>query len=173
MITLRRARTIAGDLVDVVLDPRTGVIVSVGPAARAETVPAAEHDLTGYLLLPAPAEPHAHLDKALLGERHPNVTGDLAGAIDAMIAVLPTITHDDLVTRARTAALTALANGTTAIRTHADVGELTGLRHVEAMIEVRESLRHLMTIQVVALTASPVSGSQGAANADLLRAAHR
>ena len=38
----------------------------------------------GYLLLPAFAEPHAHLDKAFLAERVDNPTGDLMGAILAM-----------------------------------------------------------------------------------------
>ena len=36
----------------------------------------------GWLVLPAFAEPHAHLDKAFLAERIENPTGDLMGAID-------------------------------------------------------------------------------------------
>ena len=46
--------------------------------------PAGARRATGYLLLPAFAEPHAHLDKAFLAERVPNPTGDLMGAILAM-----------------------------------------------------------------------------------------
>lgn len=157
---------------DVTIDEGTGRIVLVGPAGTAPLERgAAVDDLEGHLLLPAPAEPHAHLDKALLGQRAPNRTGDLAGAIEAMLAVLPTVTHEDLVTRARSAALTALAHGATAVRTHADVGRHAGLRHLRALLEVRDSLTEVMTIQVVALTASPLTGTDGADNARLLHAA--
>jgi len=46
--------------------------------------PALETSLigAGYLLLPAPAEPHAHLDKALTADLVPNPAGDLMGAIE-------------------------------------------------------------------------------------------
>ena len=46
----------------------------------------------GYLLLPAFAEPHSHLDKAFLAERVENRTGDLMGAILAMEAARDSIT---------------------------------------------------------------------------------
>lgn len=170
MTTLRNARTADGTVLDVVLDPVAGTVTAAAPAAGPEVpIGAGEDDLTGFLLLPAPAEPHAHLDKALLGQRHPNRTGDLPGAIEAMIAMLPTITHDDIVERATQAALLLLGNGTTAIRSHADVGSFVGIRHVEALVEVREALRDLMTIQVVSLTSSPLTGPDGQVNAGLLR----
>ena len=39
------------------------------------------HDLKGWLLVPAMAEPHAHLDKALTADIVPNPSGELMGAI--------------------------------------------------------------------------------------------
>ena len=96
-----------------------GVIAAVGtvPAER----PADEVvDLSGQLLLPAAVEPHAHLDKAYLAERVENRTGDLLGAIDAMIALAPTITFDDIVERAERAARRMAATGYVAVRTQAD-----------------------------------------------------
>jgi cytosine deaminase len=170
-------RVLSGALVDgtpsdVTIDEVTGGIVHVGPVGSAPVARGAVvDDLTGHLLLPAPAEPHAHLDKALLADRAPNRTGDLAGAIDAMIAILPTITPEDLRDRARTAALDALAHGATALRTHADVGVHVGLAHIEALVAVRDALADVMTIQVVALTAAPLTGADGADNARLLHAA--
>src|SRR5688500_19581514 len=88
----------------------------------------------GYLILPAFAEPHAHLDKAFLAERVPNPTGDLMGAILAMEAARSTITVEDTIERAERAARLMLANGTTAIRTHADATPGAGLTSVEALI---------------------------------------
>ena len=53
-------------------------------------------DLAGFLLLPAAAEPHAHLDKALTADRVLNPAGDLLGAIIAWRAYRPTLTVDDI-----------------------------------------------------------------------------
>ena len=91
----------------------------------------------GYLLLPAFAEPHAHLDKAFLAERVENKTGDLLGAILAMEAARDTITVADTIERAERAARLMAANGCTAIRTHVDLTLAGRLTSVEALVEVR------------------------------------
>jgi cytosine/adenosine deaminase-related metal-dependent hydrolase len=52
-----------------------------------------------------------------------NPTGDLAGAVQVIQRIAADFTHDDLVNRATRAALRYLAAGTTAVRTHADLGE--------------------------------------------------
>ncbi|MEZ5251842.1 MAG: hypothetical protein R2713_22350 [Ilumatobacteraceae bacterium] len=125
----------------------------------------------GWLVLPAFAEPHAHLDKAFLAERVDNPTGDLMGAIEAMVAYSPHITFDDIVERAERAALLMLANGTTAIRTHADLMADKGLRNVEALLTVRDRLAHLVDIEVVVLCGWPSCGEVGKVHRDLLREA--
>ncbi|MEO5899826.1 MAG: amidohydrolase family protein [Ilumatobacteraceae bacterium] len=123
----------------------------------------------GYLVLPAFAEPHAHLDKAFLAERVPNPTGDLMGAILAMGNARPSITVADTTARAERAARLMAANGTTAIRTHADVTADNGLISVEALIDVRERLRDLVDIQIVALAGYPSTGAHGDRVRGLLR----
>lgn len=130
----------------------------------AETVVVDEH----HLLLPAFAEPHAHLDKAFLAERVDNPTGDLLGAIKAMERARPTITLVDTIERAERAARLLAANGCTAIRTHVDLTLAGGLRSVEALIEVRTRLASLVDIQVCALCAWPSIGPEGAAQRALL-----
>jgi cytosine/creatinine deaminase len=125
----------------------------------------------GYILLPAFAEPHAHLDKAFLAGRVDNPTGDLMGAILAMERIRDAITLEDTIERAERAARLMAANGCTAIRTHADL-TLTGkLTSVAALIEVRERLRGLVEIQVVALCAWPSIGEAGAEQRALVREA--
>ena len=111
----------------------------------------------GRLVLPAMVEPHAHLDKAFLAETVPNPTGDLMGAIEAMELHRGRITRADTEARAERAARLILANGATAIRTHADVTAENGLMSAEALVAVRERLRHLVDIQVVALCGWPSS----------------
>jgi len=125
----------------------------------------------GYLVLPAFAEPHAHLDKAFLAERVDNPTGDLLGAILAMERARPTITLADTIERAERAARLLAANGCTAIRTHVDLTLTGGLMSVEALIDVRDRLRDLVEIQVAALCAWPSIGPEGADQRALLREA--
>jgi len=122
----------------------------------------------GYILLPAFAEPHAHLDKAFLAERVDNPTGDLMGAILAMERARDSITLDDTIERAERAARLLAANGCTAIRTHVDLTLTGGLTSVEALIDVRDRLRGLVEIQVVALCAWPSIGDVGAEQRALL-----
>jgi len=127
----------------------------------------------GWIVLPALAEPHAHLDKAFLSERIENPTGDLMGAIVAMQNSSHLITFDDIVERAERAARLMLRNGCTAIRSHADLTDADGLKNVEAIIEVRERLRGLIDIQVSVLCGWPSTGEAGQPQLALLREAAR
>lgn len=161
--------------VDVELDE--GLVVAVEPASGAPArLGASEIDLDGYTLLPAPAEPHTHLDKAFTAADVINPRGDLDGAVTAWAGHLTGLVdrdeaEEDIARRARRGALALLAHGATAVRTHVNVGpgiELTGLR---AVLTVRDDLRALMDIQVVAMSAPPWTGTAGAANRARLAAA--
>lgn len=125
-------------------------------------------EAAGYLLLPAPAEPHAHLDKALTADLVDNPAGDLMGAIDGWIAYRETIDRADYEARAERAARMSLANGVTAIRTHVDLGTDIGTTAVEALIGVRDRLAGLVDIQIVGLTGRPSGGPSGADNRAVL-----
>ena len=144
-----------------------GVIAEIGADLTAEVEQSV--DLAGHLLLPAAVEPHAHLDKAFLAERVENRTGDLAGAIDAMIALGDAITGADVIERAERAARLMAANGYVAVRTHADTVEYGGLRNVEALVEVRRRVADVIDVEIVALTGMPVVGAAGATHRALLR----
>lgn len=148
---LRSATLADGSVVDVEL--ADGVVVSTRPASPDySTIEADELDLRGYLLLPAPADPHAHLDKALSWDLIRPPMGDLGLAIASWRAYAATMTVDDVAERARRQALAMLARGTTAIRTHADV--LLGdepLRGILGLVRVREELRDLIDLEIVAL----------------------
>ncbi len=142
-----------GQTADVLVQGET--ISAVGAPGSLDPPAAQRLDLHGYLVLPAPAEPHGHLDKALTAGRVSNPTGDLDGAVQVWRAYRSTMDHDDVVRRATEAALTQLANGVTAIRSHVDVGPDIGLRSLEAVVQVT----------------LPLTGEAGAPNRALLRAA--
>jgi cytosine deaminase len=166
-LLLRGVHGANGETVDVEVDSDTGLITRVGPNLDAPDARAL--DLHGYLVLPAPVEPHSHLDKAFLAERIPNPRGDLLGAIEAMDANRASLTVEDIAERAERAARVLVANGATAIRSHADAVSNHGLRSVEGLAEARKRLGDTVDLQIVALMGAPVTGERGAPHRALLR----
>jgi cytosine/creatinine deaminase len=129
--------------------------------------------LDGFLLVPALAEPHAHLDKALTADRVPNATGDLLGAIEGWIAASQqgSFTHDDIVERSTRAMEMLVLNGVTAVRSHVNVGAEIGTAYLQAVREARSGFEGILDVHLVALTASPMTGPDGAGNRAALREA--
>lgn len=163
---LRHARLADRELVDVRLDD--GLVVDVAAAGSLTvTDPAATFDLDGWLLLSAAAEPHAHLDKALTFDLIQPALGDLNSAVAAWVAYAATMTPESIVARARTQALDMLANGITAIRTHADVHPGFPTRSAEALVRLRAELEGLVDIEIVALASRAASAADIEAALDL------
>lgn len=162
-IRLLRGATLAdGARVDVQLDG--GIVTRVEPAAADPAagtrtdIAADTLDLDGFLLLTAPAEPHAHLDKARSWDLVQPPFGDLVRAIESWEAYSAEMTVDSIAERARAQALAMLRNGTTAIRSHVNL--LSGpepLRAVEALLRVRAELADVVDLQLVTLNPDTVS----------------
>ena len=161
---LINARRPAGDVVAIAVDG-DGIVTAVldrGDESAAATLSGAEViDLGGRLVLPALAEPHAHLDKARTADMAPNPTGDLVGAIDAWIAAEAAgrFTHDDMVERIATELGRLLLAGVTCVRSHLNVGGRVGATHLLAAQAAAERYRQVMDIEFVALTHTPTSGA--------------
>ncbi|WP_369248547.1 amidohydrolase family protein [Streptomyces sp. R41] len=145
------ARLTDGRTVDVRLGG--GRIEAVGTAgslaAGSSGVLASKVDLDGYLLLPAPAEPHAHGDTALTAD------GDGPLEYDAQ----------EVQRRATEAALLQLGHGATALRSHVRVGDAQGLDALTAVLQARRSLRGLAELTAVAMprVLTGVAGADGLA----------
>ncbi|WP_037863546.1 amidohydrolase family protein [Streptomyces sp. NRRL S-340] len=109
-------------------------------------------DLSGYLLLPAPAEPHAHADTAL--------TADTDGPLS--------YDPEDVQRRATEAALLQLGHGATALRAHVRVGDVQGLGALTAVLRARRALRGLAELTTVAVP-RVLTGAAGADGLAVLR----
>ncbi|MFI6286844.1 amidohydrolase family protein [Streptomyces sp. NPDC051018] len=140
------ARLTDGRTVDVRLSG--GRIEAVGTAGSLAPH-CARVDLTGFLLLPAPAEPHAHGDTAL--------TADSPGPVS--------YGQEDVQRRATEAALLQLGHGATALRSHVRIGDVQGLGPLEAVLQARRSLRGLADLTAVAVPRllTGVAGADGLA----------
>ncbi|MEU2156697.1 amidohydrolase family protein [Streptomyces sp. NPDC019396] len=114
---------------------------------------AARVDLSGFLLLPAPAEPHAHGDTALTA---PSPDGPVSCALE------------EIQRRATEAALLQLGHGATALRSHVRIGDVQGLEPLEAVLQARRSLRGLAELTAVAVPRL-LTGLAGADGLAMLR----
>ena len=136
-----------------------GVIDAIGPgleAAGAEVI-----DGGGLLALPGMIDGHVHLDKTLTGlPWMPYPAGpDRASRIATergLRAQLPPPAE-----RASNLVRHAVAAGTTAFRSHADIGPDIGLRHVEALLEVKAAFAHAADFQIVAFPQYGVLAAPG------------
>jgi cytosine deaminase len=155
-LVLRSARIPDGRQVDVELDGP--VVRAVGPASLDGPEGL---DLTGYLLLPAPAEPHAHLDKVFTWPRTGCEYGDLLNAVRRTTAASADFTVEDVRARALRMLRMQLRNGVTAVRTHANVcAGSDPLLAVRALVDLREELRGRLDLQVAFLAAPESSDEQ-------------
>ncbi|MGW2016017.1 amidohydrolase family protein [Streptomyces sp. NPDC001927] len=148
-LLLSNARLTDGRTVDVRLVG--GRIEAVGTAGSLTAV-GARVDLAGYLLLPAPAEPHAHADTAL--------SADSPGPVS--------YAPDEVQRRSTEAALLQLGHGATAQRAHVRIGDVHGLGPLEAVLQARRSLRGLVDLTTVAVPRL-LTGTAGADGLAMLR----
>ena len=154
-------------LSDICIDQ--GKIISVSQPGEAQ-VNSEVLDLKGWLVVPAMAEPHAHLDKALTADIVPNPSGELMGAITAWIeaAEKGTFTHENTVQRACEAMELLVTHGITAVRTHVNVTSEIGTSSVKALSEAKNLFRDVLDVQVVALMNSPMTGPGSKGNVEAL-----
>ncbi|WP_098016906.1 amidohydrolase family protein [Streptomyces sp. b62] len=153
-LVLGGARLADGRAVDVRL---SGSRIEAVGTAGSLTARGPRIDLRGYLLLPAPAEPHAHSDTALtadsLGPDSPGPASHRA---------------EDIQRRATEAVLLQLGHGATALRTHVRVGDVQGLAPLEAVLQTRRALRGLADVMPVAVPRL-LTGIAGADSLAMLR----
>jgi cytosine deaminase len=133
---------------DILVDGDT--IAAIRPAGAIPADGTPEFDAGGQLLSPPLVDPHVHMDAVLtVGEPSHNESGTLIEGILTWAERKPSLTHDDVKTRAREAILWEVAQGTGLIRSHVDVCDpsLTALR---ALLELKDELRDLVDLRLIA-----------------------
>jgi cytosine/creatinine deaminase len=109
-----------------------------------------EIDAAGRLLSPPFIDAHVHLDAVLtVGQPRYNSSGTLLEGIQIWSDRKPSLTREDVKSRVLEEVRWEVAQGTLHIRSHVDVCDpaLTALR---ALIEVREEVRDICDLQLVA-----------------------
>ena len=137
----------AAELADIrVKDGRFEQIApSLAPMPGEETA-----DLAGKLVLPPFVESHVHLDTCLTaGDPVWNMSGTLFEGIECWSKRKEKLSREDVLERVRRCVRLYAANGVQFIRTHVDVTD-PRLTALQAMLELREEMRDVMEIQIVA-----------------------
>ncbi len=168
-LLLRDVRPLGGAAVDVLVKGGT-----ISRIAAGLTAPDGVNTLsrTGSLLLPGLIEGHGHLDKTLWGTPwHCNCVGPTRADRIANERLYRRDGKHDAAAGSLRLARAYLANGTTRMRTHADIDTEIGLRHVHATMRTREALAGVLEMQIVAFPQSGLISRSG--TEDLMDAALR
>ena len=123
----------------------TAIGADLAPVPGEETV-----DYGGKLALPPMIESHVHLDTCLTaGDPCWNMSGTLFEGIECWSKRKEKLTAEDVKDRVRRAVRMQASHGVQHVRTHVDVTD-PKLTAMEAILELKEELKDLAEIQVVA-----------------------
>jgi cytosine deaminase len=159
------------DLVDVHVDG--GRVTALEPSAgdAPDRVADVEIDAAGSLVRPPYVEPHLHLDATLTaGEPRHNASGTLWEGIAVWSERKPGVTREDVLARAEQVLRWQAAQGVLFVRSHCDVTD-PSLTALDALLELRERVRDVVGLQVVAFPQEGIVSFPG--GAELLEEAVR
>ncbi|ACL58272.1 amidohydrolase [Methylobacterium nodulans] len=155
---LRLAHARLADGRRVAIEIAAGCIAAVKSADVSMPAAAAEIDLSGALVLPGLTDGHVHLDKTMLGSKWrphrsaPSIRARIEDEKNYRRAAQ--IPLDEQGARALLEA--ALRHGTTSLRTHVDIDDVTRLDHLAQLLDLRARWADRMQIQIVAFPQSGV-----------------
>jgi cytosine/creatinine deaminase len=125
-----------------------GRIVAVAP--RIDAPASVEVDAAGRLVTPPFVDSHFHLDAVLTaGTPRRNASGTLLEGISLWAELQPLLRHEAVKERAREYLRWCVSQGILFLRSHVDTSQ-SSLVGVRALVEVREELRELIDVQLVA-----------------------
>jgi cytosine/creatinine deaminase len=158
-LLIRNVRPLGAPSADVLV--HDGRIGAIGPDLVVPSGTAVE-DAAGALLLPGLIEGHTHLDKTVWGATwYRNEVGPTRLDRIENERAWRGISNHDAAARSLALARAFLANGTTRIRTHADIDTEIGLAHVDATMRTRDALADAIDMQIVAFPQSGLTNRAG------------
>ena len=163
-----RDATVRGESAPVDVGIEGDYVKSIRPEIAA-TAPV-EIDAGGGLVLPSFVDAHSHLDKAFFTDlAEPPTDGTLPELIELTGEIKRDLTVADVRERIERATRAAVANGTTKIRTHLDVGAVWEHTSVEAALDAKAALSDIADIQTVAMPLVLSGDRKGLTEADIDR----
>ncbi|MYM55278.1 amidohydrolase family protein [Thalassovita mangrovi] len=154
-----------GTVADIAIQGDRIAAVEPGIAADAGEV----IDASGKLVSTPFVDSHFHMDSTLsYGRPRVNASGTLLEGIALWGELKPIQTREEIVTRALDYCRQAIGKGILAIRSHVDVTD-PDFKTVEALLEVRDLVKHVLDLQLVAFPQDGWYRAKGA-EAQVIRA---
>ena len=122
-----------------------GKIVAIdrGLAGAADT-----YDAGGRLACAGLIETHIHLDKSRIIDRCPPEAGREISPMRQVAALKPSLTEEDVRTRAERTLVECILNGTTRMRTQVEVDPAIGMRGFDAVLSLIADYRWAIDIEI-------------------------
>lgn len=161
MALYKNAKLRSGRSADILV--KDGKIAKIGAVSPEEAAGEEVTDLGGKLVCEPYCDPHIHLDYVFTAQSFgENATGTLFDGIASWSDSKSGLTADIIKQRAKKGLREQILGGTQYIRTHIDVTDpnLTGLK---AMLELREEMKDLAEIQIVAFPQEGMYSYKGGA----------
>lgn len=158
-LLLRQCRLLQTDrtIVEADIAVEKGVVAAIAPHIQASAK--ITLDIQRQLVSPPFVESHIHLDSALtVGQPRWNQSGTLFEGIEIWRERKQNLSLEDVKTRVIETLKLQAMQGVLFVRSHADVSE-TSLTALQALLEVREAVKHWITLQVVAFPQDGIYGS--------------
>ena len=156
-LLLRECRLPDGSVADI--GCRGGRIALLGSLAGRPAV--REIAGEGRVVTPGLVDAHIHLDKALLSDRAPSREGSLAEALRVTAEAKRGFTRADILARARRTLDMAVRQGTTAMRSHAEIDPIVGLMGFEALQTLKREYAPAIDLQLCAFAQEGILKSPG------------
>ena len=137
-----------------------GKIAAVEPKLVAD---APSYDAQGCLCCGGLCETHIHLDKSRIADRAPpEPSREKPDQMRRVQAVKPTFTVEDIYTRAKASLEDCLKNGTTRIRTHAEIDMPVGTKCIEALTMLQKEYAWAVDLEICAFAQEGLSDAPDA-----------
>jgi cytosine/creatinine deaminase len=156
-LLLRECRLPDGLVADI--GCRDGRIVAIGRLSGRSAARAISCE--GRAVTPGLVDAHIHLDKALLTERAPSREGSLAEALRVTGSEKRRFTRADIQARARRVLDMAVRQGTTAMRSHAEVDPIVGLMGFETLAALKREYAPAIDLQLCAFAQEGILQAPG------------
>lgn len=158
-LLLRQCRVLQTDrtIIEADIAVQSGVIAAIAP--HIEGSAKITLDIQNQLVSPPFVESHIHLDSALtIGQPRWNESGTLFEGIEIWRERKQNLSLEEIKSRAIETLKLQATQGILFVRSHADVSE-SSLTTLQALLEVREAVKHWMTLQVIAFPQDGLYGS--------------
>ena len=158
---INAVRNIEGVSTDVAV--RDGRIVALTPAAEGGGA-SGDIDGRGHVLLPPLVESHVHLDKTLWGEPWPPTVPARRSRTTSPMNAASWPRSPRRSASVRGLLEHCIAQGSLHVRSHIDVAPDIGVKHVEAMLELRAAYGDVVDMQFVAFPQTGLLMAPGTAS---------